>query len=140
MTENSFHPTYLVSQWYTKFQGNPFFRGILIRDDKNDASHQSKERFHQLHQKEKLLTSDSLQEIQTLYGGLSKTEEAMIRLFGIPALAQNSFQKSIFLGKTINSEKVKEWLQIECKNEGKICMFVVILKNLNELLERLFIM
>jgi phosphoribosylglycinamide formyltransferase 1 len=131
MTENSFHPTYLVSQWYTRFQRNPFFRGILIRDDKNDASQHSKEQFHQLHQNEKLLASDSLQEIQTLYGGLSKTEEAMIRLFGIPALAQSSFQKSIFLGKTINSEKVKKWLQIECKNEGGICIFVFLDKILS---------
>lgn len=131
MTENSFDPTYLVSQWYTRFQGNPFFRGILIRDDKNDASQHSKERFHQLHHNEKLLTSDSLQEIQTLYDGLSKTEEAMIGLFGIPALAQSSFQKSIFLGKNINSEKVKEWLQLECKNEGRICIFVFLDKILS---------
>lgn len=131
MTENSFHPTYLVSQWYTRFQGNPFFRGIIIRDDKNDASQHSKERFHELHHNEKILTSDSLQEIQTLYGGLSKTEEAMIGLFGIPALAQGSFQKSIFLGKNINSEKLKEWLQIECKNEGGICIFVFLDKILS---------
>ena len=131
MTENSFCPTYLFSQWYTKVQKKPFFRGILIRDNKNDASQHSKELFHHLHHNKKLLTSDFIKEIQTLYGGFSKTEEAMIRLFGIPALAQNSFQKSIFLGKNINSEKLKDWLKIECKNEGGICIFVFLDKILS---------
>jgi phosphoribosylglycinamide formyltransferase-1 len=131
LTENSFHPVYLVSQWYTKFQNNPFFKGILIRDDRNEALQLSKEQFHHLHRNKKLLTSEFLDELQTLYGGVNKAEEAMIKLFGIPELAPNSFQKSNFLGKNINSEKVKRWLEIESKSEGGICIFVFLDKILS---------
>ncbi|MGZ4106283.1 MAG: formyltransferase family protein, partial [Tumebacillaceae bacterium] len=128
LTESSFHPSYLVSKWFAAFENTPGFKGCLIRDDQRvDAVRRNE--FHQQHQFKKQLSEAEMNELLNLYGELSKTEEAMIRLSGIPPQCAESFEQTLFLGPDINAPRVYDWLQAQAAT-GKRMMFFIFLDKL----------
>jgi phosphoribosylglycinamide formyltransferase-1 len=55
---------------------------------------------------------------------LSETEQAMIRLFGVPAHSATSYPSTIFLGFDLNSLLAKQWLAEACSGSDLPFVFV----------------
>lgn len=110
LTENLFHTSYLVSYWYETFKDNPNFKGILLTGDKTNKMI-DKQHFHKIHKNKHFLEEEKLYELQTLYGELSKSEKAMINLFGVSNHSTEAFEKTFFIGNDINSTEIQDWLK-----------------------------
>ncbi len=131
LAEYSFHPSYLISKWYETFRDYDGFGGIIVRANENEELHSSRMEFHNIHQNKKHLTDEEGEYLQSLYGGLSKSEKVMIQWYGVPYFAQNLSSHLFFLGEDINSELIKTWLLNKLEVEDNIFVFVFVDKILS---------
>lgn len=124
VTENNFHSSYLVSKWVKRFKDHSEFEGIIIRSERPSAGIQKKrDNFHKDYQ-EKNLDKYYIRILEEIYNDLSRTEESMARLFGIPQYSATSYKKTFFLGKNLNSPKAKLWLKKICKPKHPVYFFI----------------
>ncbi|VBB05124.1 formyl transferase [Lucifera butyrica] len=123
LTENCFHTSYLVSQWVKTFQSYLGFQGILLRGNKGQLV-SNKLQFHQKHYKKRQLSNEEFEELLGLYKNISKAEEKMIELFGVPSHSADSFPSTLFLGENLNSKEVETWLKRESQKATRIFIFI----------------
>jgi len=125
MTETSFHASYLVTKWVETFDGVSGFRGIIVRENPiPEETRNLRELFHQKHHGQTYLTNASMELLREIYPDLSETEQAMIRLFGVPAHSATYYPRTIFLGLNLNSPLAKQWLAEACSGSDIPFLFV----------------
>lgn len=128
LTETTFHASYLVTLWKNNFDNKKQFTKILVRE-KRKASKvlDNRELFHTTYQHKKKLSEKEKALLQTLYSTISKTEEAMIDLYGISPYSCTSLKQTHFLGENLNSVYVKNWLQRICRESKNPPFFFIFL-------------
>src|SRR5437016_38570 len=97
MTETNFHMSYLVTRWIEAFDGISEFKGVIIcGDTPQERVRQTFATFHQKFCNQTTLTEAQLEQLGEIYPNLSKTERAMIELFGIPRYSIACYPKTTF--------------------------------------------
>lgn len=125
MTEKSFHASYLVTKWVETFEGVSGFQGIIVRENPlPEETRNLRELFHQKHHGQTYLTNESMKLLREIYPDLSETEQAMIRLFGVPAHSVTYYPRTIFLEFNLNSLLAKQWLTEACSGSDLPFLFV----------------
>lgn len=116
LTETSFHASYLVTEWIEQFGTHSDFKGIAVRAASEAREVLDlREDFHQRFQGQRCLTSESIQQLREVYPGLSETDLAMIKLFGVPAHSVTFYPTTAFLGKNLNGQEAEQWLSTVCQ-------------------------
>ena len=111
LTETNFHASYLVTEWMNHFAGVPEFMGVAVRASAEPQGVKAlRESLHQEFQGQHELPEIALQTFREVYPGLSKTDQAMIKLSGVPAHAVTAYPQTIFLGTDLNHQHVRQWL------------------------------
>lgn len=111
LTETNFHASYLVTEWMNQFAGIPEFMGIAVRAHAEPQGVRAlRESLHQQFQGQHELPEIILQKFREVYPGLNKSDQAMIKLFGVPAHAVTASPETNFLGADLNHRNVKQWL------------------------------
>ncbi len=101
---------YTVTMWLEELQDNRHFKGVLLREDKPaDSLLERRNSFHQENAGSKVVTEGMIRELRQLYPYLDETEQAMIKLFGIPQYAVSQAANTYFLGPDINGKKAGDW-------------------------------
>ncbi|MFJ1613354.1 formyltransferase family protein [Streptomyces sp. NPDC088249] len=125
LTENTFHATYLVTDWLAEFGRKGSFQGVVLRDDPLPKSvRTARENFHRTYQGERSLDEDAWAHLYRLYPDLSETERTMIRDFGVPRHTVTQDPATVFLGRNLNSEAARKWLDTQCAGPDGPFFFV----------------
>lgn len=124
LTENTFHASYLVDQWFRVFGDLPAALNIGIRAEPQSARLLARrEAFHQQQMGRKLLDKATELELLDLYPDISETDLALIPSFGIPGrpAAGNSV---VHLGRDINGPEAFGWLSSITQGRAAVHVFV----------------
>ncbi|GEM_PF-970266 len=114
ITEDAFHTLYLLEEWQSEVSDGE----ILIRGDKPDNLPE-RIAFLQKHAGKHGISKETKQEIINLFGGLSKSEEAMIERYGIPKVPIDLYapNRIAFIGKDLNAgdalKKAEQWCSLD---------------------------
>ncbi|MDT3427541.1 phosphoribosylglycinamide formyltransferase-1 [Paenibacillus forsythiae] len=120
ITEESFHPTYLIVDWLLASSGSPEFRGILIRGQHSEE----KDRVHRSLASKTLSNEDKIQLLRGVYGRISDAEQEMIDLKGFPK-PFDSFNSSIkYIGYDINALSIQSWVEQQTGYYDEITFFI----------------
>jgi phosphoribosylglycinamide formyltransferase-1 len=115
VTEPTFHAAYLVTRWLETFAGVAQFRGLVVREpDGCAATPTAREAFHRDHAGDRRLAPAAHERLRELYPGLSRTDESMLALFGVPAHSSTGAPDTVCLGRTLNSDRARRWLVDTC--------------------------
>ncbi|MFH8342932.1 formyltransferase family protein [Streptomyces sp. AM6-12] len=125
MSEGSFHATYLMSLWLEEFGAAPSFGGVFIRDDPGRAGlYRQRIAFHLAHAGKRDLTPSEWEKLRHLYEDLGETDEAMLRMYGVPSLPGDLPERLGFLGENLNAANVRSWAEDLCRREPTPYFFV----------------
>ena len=125
IVDDIFNNTYLIQKVFEKFSNCHEFLGILFRSE-NQHLLQEKINFHQTYKGQKELSTEVVEQLANLYGGLTNAAKEMIKRYGIPELNQELLNKAKFLGNNLNSEKIKSWLESESEKYDSLEFFISI--------------
>jgi phosphoribosylglycinamide formyltransferase-1 len=125
LTEGSFHATYLLSRWLTEVGDSSIAPSVLLRDELGSAElYRARWAFHQRHQGQRELAHDEWADLNRLYPYLSDAEYCMIRLWGIPGIPDKSSFHVALLGKDLNSQPYRAWLEGNSRDPGHLFIYV----------------
>ncbi|WP_025690403.1 formyltransferase family protein [Paenibacillus zanthoxyli] len=120
ISEERFHPTYLIADWLSAFADSPQFQGILIRGKHSE----DKDKVHKTLASKTLLYDDKIQLLRSVYGCISDAEQEMIDLKGFPN-PFSFFNPSIkYIGYDINSLSLKLWVEQQTEYYDEITFFI----------------
>jgi phosphoribosylglycinamide formyltransferase-1 len=103
---------YAVTIWLETFQEDNRFKGVLLREDEPPQSLQNKrDEFHRRYAGQRLTQAEVLEELRQLYPYLDEAEEAMLSRFGLPKYSINQAPNTCFLGKNINGDIARDWVE-----------------------------
>ncbi len=124
LTETNFHASYLVTEWIQHFAGVPEFMGIAVRANAEPEGVRAlREDLHWEFRGQRDLPEIILQKFREVYPGLSRADQAMIKLFGVPAHAVTAYPETFFLGSDLNHPCVRQWLS-EMSQEAPPFFFI----------------
>lgn len=116
--------SHLATEWISAFKHTPHFRGILIPTAKlSDEILQQRDAFHKKFSSVKEITQEVIDECHKIYTDMSKTDEAMVRAYGVSELAATSFDKLFFIGPKANSPETRAWFESQ-RGDGPPAVFV----------------
>ncbi|WP_329377072.1 formyltransferase family protein [Streptomyces sp. NBC_01716] len=125
LTENTLHAAYLVTDWLAEFGTKESFHGVVLRDDPlPKAVRIARDNFHRTYQGERSLDEGAWERLYQLYPDLSETERTMIRDFGVPRHTVTQDPDTVFLGRNLNSEAARKWLDTQCAGPSRPFLFV----------------
>ncbi|OAB56172.1 hypothetical protein AY600_01915 [Phormidium willei BDU 130791] len=132
LSDSSIICSYLVSQWIDTFSDRPGFQGILLKEElQSESTIQARKEFHTQYCGQKKLTPEGNKALIELYPDLDRTEQAMIKTYGVAPYPASGHPKTIFLGNNVNSKKTKEWLR-EIAQKSPPFVFVCMTQILKE--------
>ncbi|MCS0639064.1 hypothetical protein NX801_26155 [Streptomyces sp. LP05-1] len=133
LTESSFHASCLISQWLAAFPGSTASGSgsdaeeVCLRDTPDRLPlYRKRFAFHRQHGGLRRLSAAQWAELDALYGGLSDTERAMVRAFGVTPLPEVPESRVRLTGRRLNSPEARQWLEVRCHRAPPpfLCVFL----------------
>ncbi|MEU1727065.1 formyltransferase family protein [Actinomadura sp. ATCC 39365] len=123
LTEATLHASFLIDAWdAVPERGAP--NAVYVREPADETLLDERLRVHADLHGSRIDNSRDRARLEKVYGELSRTDLAMVRMYGLPALSAHRETPYRQVGATFNDPKVRHLVQTEWPAGGQILVFL----------------